>query len=524
VAEDQAAHRRPVLRVLIVEDQLLDAELLLMELDRLGYEVTWERVETREAMTAALSGREWDLVISDFSLPTFDAPAALSVCQARGIDIPFIIVSGTVEEEHAVEAMRQGAQDFMNKGRLARLGPAITRGLREFEERRARRMAETRLAQAQKMEALGQLAGGVAHDFNNLLGVIQGYSELLVKGLSPEDPRARRLGEVLRATERGAALTRQLLAFSRQQPFEVRPLDLNVVVAGIEAMLRRLISENVEIVTILHGGLRRVKADANKLEQLLMNLSINARDAMSAGGRLVIETSNVEFDERYVLAHPDAHVGPHVMLAVSDTGHGMDAATLSHAFEPFFTTKELGKGTGLGLATVYGIVRQSGGHIAAYSEPGRGTSFKIYLPATDEITRPAPAPVVAPVERAGTETVLLVEDDAALRVLIHDLLEQGGYEVVGGPSPEAALAAAEQHSGKIDLILTDVIMPSMSGMQAVSRMQAARPQLKVLFMSGHIRASVEHQGGILNHHAFIQKPFGLDLLLRRVREVLDAPS
>jgi signal transduction histidine kinase len=516
---------RRTLRLLLLEDQENDALLLLRELERVGYDVTWERVQSRDAMLAALTQQQWDTIISDFAMPEFSARDALALCHDRGVELPFIIVSGTIDEETAVESLRLGADDFITKGRLARLGPAIARGLRDFEERQARRTAETRLRQAQKMEAIGQLAGGVAHDFNNLLGVIQGYGELLMKGLTRDDPRRSRLEQILQAASRGASLTRQLLAFSRQQPLEARPVDLNSVVTGMEPMLRRLISEDIQIVTVHDERLHRVRVDPTQIEQVLMNLAINARDAMSGGGgRLIIETSNVELGEAYVRSHPDVKPGPYAMLAVSDTGHGMDAETLSHVFEPFFTTKEPGRGTGLGLATVYGIVRQSGGHVAVYSEPGRGTTFKVYLPRTEEVGTVASAPVVPDVARTGSETVALVEDEPSLRAVIHDLLREGGYTVIDGPSPEASLAAAEAHSGPIHLLLTDLVMPRMSGREAATRIRTARPGVKVLYMSGYADAAAVHQGSLPEPHAFLQKPFSLGALLRKVREVLDLPE
>lgn len=512
------------LRLLLVEDQEHDAALLLSELGRLGYDVTWERVETRAEMVAALAERQWDLIISDFSLPQFDAQGALSVYRERAVKIPFIIVSGTIDEEQAVESMRQGAHDFITKGRLARLGPAIERGLREFEERRARQAAEGRLRQAQKMEAIGQLAGGVAHDFNNLLGVILGYGELLLRELAPGDHRRKRLDQMLGAATRGATLTRQLLTFSRQQPLQSRPVDMNTVVAEIEPMLRRLISEDIQIVTVLSEGLHVIRADPAQIEQVLMNLAINARDAMSEGGRLIIETGDVDLDESYVKAHPDARPGAHAMLAVSDTGCGMDSSTLSHVFEPFFTTKPPGKGTGLGLSTVYGIVRQSDGHISVYSEPGKGTTFKVYFPRSDEMPALASVPESSELARIASETVLLVEDDPTLRAVIRDLLEEGGYTVIDGITPEASLAVAQEHAGPIHLLLTDLVMPRIGGREVAERIQAVRPEVRVLYMSGYTGAAAEYQGSLPDGHAFVQKPFSLDTLLRKVRAVLDSPQ
>ena len=520
----QEPRTESTLRLLLLEDRESDAALLLHELHRLGYSVTCERVETREAMTAALERGPWDLIISDFRMPEFDAPGALAVCRELGVELPFIIVSGTIGEEEAVESMKSGAYDFVIKGRLARLGPAITRGLREFQERRTLRATEERLRQAQKMEAIGQLAGGIAHDFNNLLGVIMGYGELLLKDLPADDRQRKRAQSVLHAATRGAALTRQLLTFSRQQPLVARPVDLNTVVVELQQMLSRLIGEDIEVVTVLSEGLPRVSADPAQVEQVLMNLATNARDAMSEGGRLILETRDVDFDAGYARFHPDVKAGRYVMLAVSDTGHGMDDNTLSHIFEPFFTTKPLGKGTGLGLATVYGIARQSGGHIAVYSEPGRGTTFKIYFPATDASEAPSAAHPRGEVRRTGTETVVVVEDDGFLRTVIRDVLVGAGYTVIEGDGPEAALESAEAHAGPIQLVLTDVIMPGLSGRQVSARLLARHPSARVLYMSGYTGFAAGHQGALPAEHAFLQKPFSADTLLRKVRETLDAPE
>jgi two-component system cell cycle sensor histidine kinase/response regulator CckA len=517
-----AGGRRERLRLLLIEDEENDALLLLRELDRLGYDVESVRVDAPESMDEAL-GHDWDLIISDYNLPLFDALDALEKCRQRGIDLPFIIVSGSISEEEAVESMRRGAHDFITKARLARLGPAIERGRREFEARSARRAAEARLRQAQKMEAVGQLAGGVAHDFNNLLGVIQGYGELLMKRLPEGDPNVRRLEQILLAAGRGADLTRQLLAFSRQQPLQARTLDLNAMVTALEPLLRRLVTEDIALVTSLDPALYRVKADPSQIDQVLMNLVINARDAMSAGGRLTIETANVELDAAYEQDHPDAKAGSYAMLAVSDVGHGMSEETMARAFEPFFTTKEPGQGTGLGLATVYGIVRQSGGHVAVYSEPGHGATFKVYLPRTDQPAKDA-APVAPAGHVRGHETVVVIEDEPALRSAVHDMLQEGGYTVVDGETPEASLDAAAAHPGPVHLVLSDLVMPRISGADAVAFVRRRHPQVRVLYMSGYANAAAGHHSGLPDGHAFLQKPFSLEVLLRKVREVLDAPG
>jgi hypothetical protein len=386
---------------------------------------------------------------------------------------------------------------------------------------------EAQLLQSQKMESVGRLAGGVAHDFNNLLGVITGYGDLLQRDIGPRHPAFARVGEIRKAADRAAALTRQLLAFSRKQVLEPKVLDLNAVVSDIEKMLRRLIGEDIQLITVFGSDLGRVKADPGQMEQVIVNMAVNARDAMPDGGKLIIETGNVDLDEAYARRRPDARPGPHVMLGVSDTGHGMNAETLSHMFEPFFSTKELGKGTGLGLATVYGIVRQSGGHVMVYSEPGRGTTFKVYLPRSSEEQEEAEEALavagVAQPPPAGTETILLIEDEASLRVMIREILESAGYQVLEGPTPEEALAAAGAHAGPIHLVLTDVVLPRMSGRQVAEALRFSRPDARVLYISGYTDDAISHHGILAPGVHFLQKPFTTDALVRKARDVLDAP-
>ena len=640
------------LRVLFVEDREKDVELLVLELRRGGYDLAQERVDTPEAFGAALERQEWDIILCDYRMPRFDAPAALALVKEKKVDLPFIVVSGTVGEETAVEALRAGAHDFMTKDRLSRLLPAIDRELREAfgraERKRAesallekeaqyrqivesvraavwradartfqftfvspeaekilgyptrmwledpsfwsdhihpddrawatalcrrnteekrdhqfeyrmvaadghavwlqdlvrvvvegdevrelmgimidvteRRQLEDQLRQSQKMEAVGQLAGGVAHDFNNLLGVITGYSELALREIDPEHRARRRVEEIRKAAERAAALTRQLLAFSRKQILQPRVLAVNAVVTDVEKMLRRLIGEDIQLVTVFSEGLGTVKADPGQIEQVIVNLAVNARDAMPGGGKLVIETANTDLDEGYVRAHADARPGRHVVLSVSDTGHGMDAGTLARAFEPFFTTKGPDKGTGLGLSTVYGIVKQSGGHVTAYSEPGHGTSFKVYLPRVDEPMEPRPGQgAVSEALSRGTETILLAEDEESLRLMFRELLEGAGYVVLEEASPEAAVAASDSHAGPIHLLMTDVVMPRMGGQELARRLLATRPQLRVLYVSGYSFEGIGHHGLIDAGANYLEKPFTSEALLRTVRRILDAP-
>ena len=634
------------LRLLLVEDSENDALLLVRELTRAGFEPVVERVETAVAMQAALDRQGWDIVLGDYSMPQFGGAAALALLRERGLDVPFIIVSGTIGEERAVAAMKAGASDYVPKDKLKRLVPVIERELREAAGRRERRRAEAalreaeagystlveqapvgiyrsnpagrflsanralacilgydspaellgldmtrdvyadpaerqrlldrdsytereydeveatwkrkdgrrltvqlsvravrdgsgdveyyetfvrdvteqrrlegQLLQAQKMEAVGRLAGGVAHDFNNLLTVILSYSDLLLEDLPPEIPDRADVAEIRKAAVAASSLTRQLLAFSRQQVLEPRVLDVNTVVASTEKLLTRLLGEDVSLTTTLAAALGAVKVDPGQLEQIIMNLAVNARDAMPRGGRLSIETANVEMDESYVHGHPLARPGHYVMLAVSDTGTGMDAATQARIFEPFFTTKEAGKGTGLGLATVYGIVRQSSGFIWVYSEPGHGTSFKIYLPRVDEPVSPAGAP--APQVVGGSETVLVVEDVAAVRAVTRQMLERQGYCVLEAANGATALSLARQHQSAIHLLVTDVVMPEVSGRELADQLVQLRPDMRVLFMSGYTDDAVVRHGILQEGIAYLQKPFTPDTLARKVRAVLD---
>ncbi|MGC1687002.1 MAG: PAS domain S-box protein [Candidatus Acidiferrales bacterium] len=382
------------------------------------------------------------------------------------------------------------------------------------------KLLEEMLRQAQKMEAVGRLAGGVAHDFNNLLGVILGYSGLLLEGFSQTDPRRKAVEEVQKAGERAALLTRQLLAFSRKQVLQPKVLDLNAVVGGMQNLLQRLIGENIELRVVLNPAIGRVKADFGQLEQVIMNLAVNSRDAMPGGGILTIETSNVELDERYAVQHACTQSGPQVMLAVTDTGCGMDESTKAQIFEPFFTTKESGKGTGLGLSTVFGIVKQSGGSVWVYSESGVGTTFKIYLPRVDQLPeKETPIDTIDKLDR-GLQTILIVEDDAALLHVTCQSLEEVGYVVLAAQNPEEAIRIFENHPGAINLMVTDVIMPGMSGDQLASHLTVIRPEVKVLYISGYTDDTIVHHGVLDPGLAFLQKPFSPRVLARKVSEVL----
>ncbi|HUL76163.1 MAG TPA: ATP-binding protein [Vicinamibacteria bacterium] len=405
----------------------------------------------------------------------------------------------------------------------------IERQLRDNEEHLEEQVAErtarleesrTQLRQAQKMEAIGRLAGGVAHDFNNLLTVIRGYGQLIVRRAPTPELRANaeRIDE---AAERAASLTRQLLAFSRRQVLQPTVFNLNALVRNLDRMLRRLIGEDVEMTTVLAPDLGSVRADQGQIEQVIMNLVVNARDAMPGGGKLTLETANVLLDDAYLLQHPTSRRGRHVLLAVSDTGVGIDPRNLAQVFEPFYTTKEPGRGTGLGLSMVYGIVKQSGGNIWVYSEPGRGTSFKVYLPVVDAPDELLPAEPPRGVRNDGSETVLLVEDDQQVRELARTVLADCGYVVLAAENAALADSLCRTHPGQIHLLLTDVVMPGLGGRELARQVTALRPQVRVLYMSGYTTNAIVHHGELDADASFLPKPFTPASLAAKVREVLD---
>jgi PAS domain S-box-containing protein len=390
-----------------------------------------------------------------------------------------------------------------------------------FENVGEKRRLEEQLRQSQKMEAVGRLAGGVAHDFNNLLTAILGHAELLQQSLPAGSVPRRQAEQIHKAASRGSTLTGQLLAFSRKQVMQPRVLDLNAVVSGMAAMLHRLIGEDVELLEYLHPSLWRVKADPGQLEQVLMNLTVNARDAMPGGGRVIVHTRNVTLGDESPLGLPP---GRYVMLEVSDSGHGMSAETRARVFEPFFTTKQRGKGTGLGLATVYGIVTQSGGMVTVESEPDEGASFRVLLPAVDDPLARTSTPSETRALQGGQETILLVEDDADVRQFIFDVLGAQGYQVLQAKDGPEAIALVEHHAGPLDLLVTDVVMPRMTGGDVAAKLSAARPSLKVLYISGYPGDTMVRQGKLASELRFLQKPFSVGELAKRVREALDGTS
>jgi len=407
------------------------------------------------------------------------------------------------------------ASTIMKDGEVERL-VIVNRDVTE------RKHLEEQFRQSQKMEAVGRLSGGVAHDFNNLLGVIIGYGEIVQEGTATDSPLRGCVDEMLKAGHRAASLTRQLLAFSRQQVMDPKVLDLNLVVKDMEKMLKRLISEDIQLKTDLDPDLRRIKADQGQIEQVVMNLAVNARDAMPNGGELTLTTSNFYMDEDFVRRYPyPVSVGDYVLLTVTDNGIGMDAATRVRVFEPFFTTKEKGKGTGLGLSTVYGVVKQSGGYIEVHSEPGAGATFKIYLPKVEDALDPQKQSTELPDSLHGTETVLLVEDEVALRKLSRQLLELCGYQVLEAESGAEALKISREHKQAIHLLLTDVVMPGMSGRVLADQLVVQRPETQVVYMSGYTGQTVGEHGVLAEGSFFLPKPFTREALARKVRKALD---
>jgi two-component system cell cycle sensor histidine kinase/response regulator CckA len=636
------------LRILVLEDDLLDAELAITTLDQAGYACGWDCVDTREAFLRRLDEQAYDLVLSDYNLPAFDGLSAVQLLRERDPDLPFILVSGTLGEETAIESLKAGATDCVVKSHLARLAPVVARALRERDEQRQRREAEARyrdlfenandmiytrdlagfftsvngmgerltgytraelltmnidqvvapeyphiksaehlqqreqeggitaeeleflrkdgtrvwvevnmrliyengrpvavqgiardiserrraeeerrhledqLLQAQKMESIGTLAGGVAHDFNNMLTAIIGNTQLALESVPPNSPDYPLLAEIEKAAMRATSLTRQLLTFSRRQPLERRTIDLNGTINELSQMLRRIIGEDVEIMIRLAPQLSPIFADPAQIQQVVMNLAVNARDAMPNGGRLLIATHEAIVDEQACRNYPWARPGRYAQLMVGDTGIGIDAETQQRIFEPFFTTKARGKGTGLGLSVVYGIIKQHEGFVQVASELGRGTTFTIFLPAP-AVAMGVATPELSPLVRGGSETILVAEDEASLRYLASTILERLGYTVILAEDGLEAVNLFRANQSKIDLVILDMVMPRFGGRDALDQMRALRPDLRALFVTGYdddaaraLGANVAVPGTTL-----LQKPYRVDILGSRVREMLD---
>jgi signal transduction histidine kinase len=516
------------MRLLLIEDNEDDAILIqemLVEKKDLGIELEWVDCLSR-GLTQLAQGKI-DLVLLDLSLSDSHGLETLDTVQGHAQDVPIVVLTGLDDEAMANQAVRKGAQDYLVKGRLDSyvLARAARYAVERKQAERALRASEAQLRQSRKMEGIGQLAGGIAHDFNNLLTVINSYSDMLLGEVGFDNPFLRNgLDQIKEAGHRAASLTRQLLAFSRQQVLEPKILDLNESVSNMAKLLRRLISEDIALVLCPHPALGRVKVDPGQVEQIIMNLAVNARDAMPGGGQLTIETVNVELDGVDGHQHPSVEPGSYVMLGMSDTGCGMDADTQTHIFEPFFTTKGLGKGTGLGLATVYGIVKQSGGKIDVDSALGKGTTFKIYFPRVEgaaERLEPISAPNAA---LRGSETILLVEDEEMVRALAQAILERYGYTVLAAKHVNDALRIAQEGPQAIHLLLTDTIMPGMHGTELAQHVLAIRPAMKVLYMSGYADKAFTHTGTGEPGLAFLQKPFTPQTLGRKVHEILAVPQ
>ncbi|HJT89700.1 MAG TPA: response regulator [Bryobacteraceae bacterium] len=509
------------LRVLFIGES--GADPVAAELERAGYQPLFQKITTRQQLVDALAGN-WDVAISDFTVGDFGAIAALTAIQERGVDLPLIAVTGRIKDSDVVAVLKAGAADHVTRNNLMRLTAAVERELRAARLRRERNRLEEQFRQAQKMEAVGRLAGGVAHDFNNLLTVITGYSDLLLAGRELKEAHRTALEEIRRSAERGGALTNQLLAFSRRQPLQARVVHLNELVLQIEKLLRRLIGEDIELVTIPAAARDVVEADPGRLEQVLMNLAVNARDAMPDGGKLTIETGTVHLNESFSARQLAVPPGHYVTISIADTGTGMDEETQSHLFEPFFTTKNPGRGTGLGLATAYGIIRQSGGAIRIYSELNKGTTARVYLPLAEDKAQNRQEEAQPAEQLTGVETILLVEDEARVRKLIVDVLTARGYKVIEATRGEEAIRLCSMHDAKIDLSVVDVVMPEMSGPDLIRQITPLKPGMRVLYISGYTDEAIVHHGILRSGAAFLQKPFLPDVLVRKVRELLDSRS
>ena len=512
-----------LLRAIIVEDSEDDSELVQRELRKGGFDLICQRVDSAAGLLQALAHGEWDLVVSDHTMSGFTGLQALEIVRARHADIPFIFVSGTLDEATAILGLRNGAQDYLIKGHLQRFLPAVEREMRETEQRRERKKLEHQVLQLQKFEAIGRLAGGIAHDFNNLLSAILGWAEM---GL--EDPQAGsrahdRFQKITEQAHRATKLTSQILAFARCQALQPRRLNLNTCVDDVASLLFKLVGDRVDIRVLAEQHLRIVMADPLQIEQILMNLCLNARDAMPKGGLLVIETRNVDIPDDHSQTRPEALPGHYALLCVTDTGIGMDQLTQERIFEPFFTTKELGRGTGLGLATVYGIVKQHAGFVYVYSELGKGTAFRLYFPCCEG--QPDAPPPQTPVElRRGHETILLADDHDGLRDSAAEMLRELGYHVIAAANGQDAVNQFESHSQEVNLLLLDVIMPELDGPHAYQRIAAIRPDIPVIFTSGYTPEVVPLISAVGRTSVVLQKPYTNKSLSQAIRSALDHPS
>jgi two-component system cell cycle sensor histidine kinase/response regulator CckA len=513
--------------ILVVDDDPQALALVEMALMDAHFERNIDVVATVSAGLERIKAAEHDVYLIDHRLPDGTGINLIHEAKAAGIDRPFILISGYGSGALDEAALREGAADYVEKHLLStHLERSIRYALRDWQTGRALHDRDEQLRQAQKMEAIGRLAGGVAHDFNNLLTAIVGFTDLIAERVEASDPTALDVREIRKAADRATALTRQLLAFSRKQFLDPTVLDVNDTVLGLIQMLPRVIGEHIQTRTQLASSLRPVWADSSQMDQMLVNLVLNARDAMPGGGQLTIETANVDLDEDRLRAEGLAlPPGRYVMLAVTDTGVGMDEATRARAFEPFFTTKPKGKGTGLGLATVYGIVDQSGGGIGLETAPGRGTAMRVYLPVTSAtVARMGPPPLETPHASGGTETLLLVEDNDSVREVTAQSLRRRGYVVYEAANAEEAIEWTKTSGVKPHLLLTDVVMPGLSGPNLAARLVQENPKLRVLYMSGYTDDATSVHGNFWGGVPLLQKPFTPTQLAERVRGALDATA
>ncbi len=514
----------PQIRVLMLEDRPADAEVILQELRRAGFRIEWQRVET-EADFAARLTPQLDLILADYRLPHYDGLSALHLVQEHNLDVPFILISALLSDEVAARCIKSGVTDYLRKNHLDRLGLAVTNALQERRLRAERKSMEDQLRQAQKMESIGQLAGGIAHDFNNVLCVINGRTSMLLEDPSLSAPARDSLKEIYTAGARAAALTRQLLFFSRRQMLHRVAVDLNKVIEELAKMLHRLIGEHITLTLELADRLPTIQADSGMMEQVLMNLAVNARDAMPRGGKLTIKTDTVELRDEDIRGKPEARSGGFVRLSVTDTGCGISPDVMPRIFEPFFTTKGATHGTGLGLSTVFGIVGQHDGWIEVASEVGYGTAFTLFFPIVRHV-EPS-ALLFAPAEtkvRGGHETILVVEDEAAVREFAVAALQFHGYRVLQATSGRDALEVWQRHTQDIQLLVTDMVMPdNLTGPELAAVMLAGNPAVRVLFTSGYTPEMMAEVFAASKGKRFIHKPYQPRALAQAVREALDAP-
>ncbi len=515
-------------KILLVEDVLTDAELAMREI-RKSLQADFLCVETRDDYLKALEEYRPDLIISDYQMPVFDGLTALRIALETAPDVPVIILTAATNEDTAVGCMKAGAKDYVIKEHIKRLGQAVVHALTE-KSAAAQRIAaeqeklilEQKLQESQKLESIGRLAGGVAHDFNNMLGVIIGYSEIIKSELPENSPILPSVREIEKAATRSRDITRQLLAFSRKQLIIPKPMNLNNLIRSSSSTLLHLIGEDINVSFELAEDLWTIIFDPTQAEQILMNLLVNARDAMPKGGRLIIKTENIIINDGNCHQHPDCFPGKYIKVTMEDNGTGIDEAILPFIFEPFFTTKEKGMGTGLGLSTVYGNVKQNGGFITVESKVGKGTRFILFLPGNDLCEEVIDESEQKCYEKTDStdETILLVEDEAILRQMIAGMLKIIGYKVITAANPTEAILVSERAKDRIGLLLTDVVMPEMNGDELRKRINRIIPGIKTVFISGYASDVIINKGAFIDDFNFLQKPFNTTALAKKINVVL----